>query len=138
MKLHQLAKKYELNFNDFKKHIQKHGFLAYKSPNKRILDTDLEALEELAANFTQTQQKLSAEKLEKRKGKYVGIVYDRKNGCFKSVVVKASYRELVEAGIEFEVLDEHGSIFSAMLMVNKKVGIEVNQHTVHKYGGKEE
>jgi hypothetical protein len=134
LKLHELTKKFGLNFLDFKKHLISAGFTQYQSPNKKILDQDLDQLTELAEKFTETQVKLSAEKLEKRKGKFIGIVYDRKNVQFKSVVIKASYRQLVESGIDFEVLEEHSTIYSAMIKVSKSTAKTINANTIKKYG----
>ena len=134
LRLHELTKKYELNFHNFKDHLKKLGYVGYGSPSKNIQDEDLEKLEELAEEFVATQEVLNVEKLAKRQGKFIGIVYDRKNGSFKSVVVKASYRELVEKGVEFEVLADHTTIFSALINMSKKIAKYINDRTVEKYG----
>lgn len=138
MKLHQLTKKHELNFHNFKDHLKKLGYVGYGSPAKIIPDSDLEKLEEIAAEFVEQQKILNSEKVERRKGRMIGAVYDRKAGDFVSVVVKASYRDLVEKGVEFEILDRHSSIFGAMLKIANNLKKYVNNVTVQKYGKMEE
>lgn len=138
MKLHQLTKKHELNFHNFKDHLKKLGYVGYGSPAKIIPDSELEKLEEIAGEFVKKQEILNAEKAENRKGKFVGAVFELSSSEFKSVVVKCSYKELVEKGIEFEELGSHTSIFKAMLKINNNLGKYVNQHTVKKFGTAEE
>lgn len=138
MKIFELTKKHNINFHNFKLHLEKLGYIGYKGPNKVIPENEVESLEKIAAEFVETQAKLDAEKLAKKKGSFIGIVYDDSAGKFKSVVVRVGMKELADKDVEFEVLDEHGAVFGAMLKVQNMMRRYVNDSTVQKFGNAEE
>ena len=114
MKIHELTKKYNLNFHNFKLHLEKLGFVGYKSPNKNIPESELPEIEEIARNFTETQVELDLEKVEKRKGRFMGIAYDTEGQMFRVLVINESYKDLVEKGVNFEQIEEKNCINSCL------------------------
>ena len=138
MKLFELTKKHNINFHNFKLELEKLGYVGYKGPNKVILDCDLESLEKIAEGFVEIQAKLDIEKSEKKKGRFMGIAFDVESQMFKVLVLKSSYRDLIEKGVEFEEVEEKNTIFKALIVIGKYVSKYINAQTIKKFGNMEE
>lgn len=134
MKFGEYVKSKGLSYMEFRKYITNFNLSQYSSPNKVVTQTDLPKLEECAENFAKQQESIDLEKEEVKKGSFIGAVYHEKGGEFLSVTFKLTYQQMIDIGIEFEVIEKHTTIHGALIKLHNSLKRYINELTVKRHG----
>lgn len=131
MKVHELAKKFNLKVLDLLGYLKNHGYPQYRTMANKIAPEHAEILLASEEGILAQIKRDKAQADDEKKGMFIGIVFNAEKQLFETVKLRVS-SELM-GDLDAEVLSDHTSIFGAIVEMKKKLPPMFNENTVKRF-----